>query len=44
MWINRRHEKPGEGAVRPPERDVEPDFVADSMADFVAQHEALLRG
>jgi len=44
MWINRRREKPGEGAVRPPERDVEPDFVAAGMADFVAQHEALLRG
>ena len=41
-WINRRHGKTGPGATRPT-APVTPDFVANSMAEFVAQHQALRR-
>jgi 2-haloacid dehalogenase len=41
-WINRRHGKTGPGATKPT-APVKPDFVANSMADLVAQHQALKR-
>ncbi len=41
-WINRRHDKSGPGATRPTP-PVKPDFVANSMAEFAAQHQAQLR-
>ncbi len=40
-WINRRHGRPGVGAGK--QATVTPDFVANSMAELVAQHEAALR-
>lgn len=41
-WINRRYDKPGTGATKPA-TPVTPDFVANSMAEFVGQHQALRR-
>jgi 2-haloacid dehalogenase len=41
-WINRRHGKTGPGATRPTP-PVTPDFVANSMGEFAAQHQALRR-
>jgi 2-haloacid dehalogenase len=41
-WINRRHDKTGPGATRPT-APVKPDFVANSMAELVAQHQASKR-
>jgi len=41
-WINRRHGKTGTGATKVA-APVTPDFVANTLADFVAQHQALKR-
>jgi 2-haloacid dehalogenase len=41
-WINRRHGRTGPGATKPAV-PVTPDFVANSMAELVAQHQALKR-
>jgi 2-haloacid dehalogenase len=41
-WINRRHGKTGPGATRPTP-PVTPDFVANSMGEFAAQHQASRR-
>ena len=41
-WINRRHGKTGTGATKAA-APVKPDFVANTLADFVAQHQALKR-
>jgi 2-haloacid dehalogenase len=41
-WINRRHGKTGTGATKVA-APVKPDFVANTLADFVAQHQALKR-
>ncbi len=41
-WINRRHGKSGPGATKPTP-PVKPDFVANSMAEFAALHQAQLR-
>jgi 2-haloacid dehalogenase len=41
-WINRRHGKTGPGATRPTP-PVKPDFIANGMAEFVAQHQASRR-
>ena len=41
-WINRRHGKTGPGATKAT-APVKPDFVATSMAELVAQHQASKR-
>lgn len=37
MWIKRRHGEAGWGATPPPKEQAEPDFLATSLADAVAQ-------
>ncbi len=39
-WIDRRHDREGWGATVPPPSQARIDFRAESMADFVEQHQA----
>ncbi len=43
-WIDRRHDREGWGATVPPQAQPRTDFRAESMADFVEQHQACLGG
>ena len=43
-WIDRRRGKLGGGATVVPEGDIETNFYATNMADFVDQHKAALAG
>ncbi len=42
-WIYRPHDKQGFGATRPPTERVKPDFLFNSMAEFVKAHRAAVR-
>jgi 2-haloacid dehalogenase len=42
VWINRRAGKPGTGAARPPDVDVQPDLVLSGLAELATAHKAEL--
>ena len=43
-WIDRRHDKPGWGATKPPEGENKPDFTCNTMYDFTELHRQLTAG
>jgi 2-haloacid dehalogenase len=43
-WIDRRHDRDGWGATRPPPEDAVYDFRFTSLAEMAAAHQAELRG
>ncbi|MDA0703695.1 MAG: HAD-IA family hydrolase [Proteobacteria bacterium] len=43
-WIDRRHDRPGWGATKPPEGENKPDFTCNSMYDFTELHRQLTAG